>query len=77
MEWAVYTFIAKGLKKVAEIKPDSGEKIKLFTATLDELIDIATNNHQNFYEKEVIIKFFEAKIDPAKKRELEELFRPK
>ena len=29
MEWIVYTFIAKGLKKVAEMDLDGGEKIKL------------------------------------------------
>ena len=36
----VYTFIAKGLKKVADPNLDSGEKIKLIPKTLEELIDI-------------------------------------
>ncbi|HEY4512556.1 MAG TPA: NUDIX hydrolase [Candidatus Paceibacterota bacterium] len=76
IDWAVYTFIAKGLKKVADLHLDSGEKIKLLPVTFDELLDIATNGHKNFYEKEVIVKFFEAKLDPKKMGELKKLFRP-
>ena len=73
IEWAVYTFIAKGLKKVAEMNPDSGEKIKLMPVSFDELIDIAVN--KEFSEREVVIKFFEAKYDLKKKEELKELFK--
>ncbi len=76
MEWVVYTFIAKGLKKVADLKLDGGEKIKLMPSTLDKLIETATTGHQDFYEKEVIVKFFEAKLDPNKMAELKELFKP-
>ncbi len=76
IDWAVYTFIAKGLKKVADLNLDAGEKIKLRPTSLDEVIDIATKSHQDFYEKEVIVKFFEAKLDPKKMAELRELFKP-
>ena len=76
IDWVVYTFIAKGLKKVADLDLDAGEKIKLLPVTLDKLIDIATNGHQDFYEKEVIVKFFEAKLFPEKMNELKELFKP-
>ena len=48
IEWAVYTFIAKKIKKISEPNLDSGEKIKLKPVTLDELIAIASN--ENFYE---------------------------
>jgi hypothetical protein len=44
--------------------------------TLDKLISIATDGNKNFYEKEVIIKFFEAKLDPKKMEDLKELFKP-
>ena len=74
IDWVVYTFIAKGLKKTSDMNFDAGEKIKLLPVTLDELIDIAIN--KNFSEREVIIKFFEAKLDPKKKLELEDLFKP-
>ena len=76
IDWVVYTFIAKGLKKVADVHLDAGEKIKLLPVTLDKLIDIATNGHKNFYEKEVIIKFYEAKLNSEKMAELRELFKP-
>ncbi|MFA6585697.1 MAG: NUDIX hydrolase [Candidatus Paceibacterota bacterium] len=73
VEWAIYTFIAKGLKKVKEPTPDAGEKIKLLPVTLDELIDIAID--KRFSEREVTFKFFEAKYDQKKKEELKELFK--
>ncbi len=76
IEWAVYTFIAKGLKKVSDLHLDAGEKIKLVPSTLDTLIEIATKTHQDFYEKEIIVKFFEAKLDPNKMEELRKLFKP-
>lgn len=76
IDWVVYTFIAKGLKKVRNTNLDVGEKIKLMPVTLEKLIDIATTSHQDFYEKEVILKFFEAKLNPNKMKELKELFKP-
>ncbi len=76
IDWVVYTFIAKGLKKVAELHLDAGEKIKLLPVGFDKLVDIATNGHESFYEKEVIIKFYEAKLNPEKMEELKELFKP-
>ena len=76
IDWVVYTFIAKGLKKVADLHLDAGEKIKLITATFDELVDIAINARKNFGEKEVILKFFEAKINLKKRKELHKLFEP-
>lgn len=74
IEWAIYTFIAKGLKKVADLDLDAGEKIKLKPVTLDELIELG--GQDNFYEKEIAFRLFEAKHIPAKKKELEELFKP-
>lgn len=76
IEWAVYVFIAKGLKKVSELNLDGGEKIKSITLTLDELIDWATKTHDQFVDREVLAKLFEAKIFPEKMQELKELFKP-
>ena len=75
VDWAIYTFIAKGLKKVAEINPDGGEKIKFLPSTLEELVELAVNDN-NFGEKEISLKFFEAKFYPKKMEELKELFKP-
>ncbi|OGI60481.1 hypothetical protein A2641_03010 [Candidatus Nomurabacteria bacterium RIFCSPHIGHO2_01_FULL_37_25] len=76
IDWVVYTFIAKGCKKIGKQNLDSGEKIKLLPVTFDKLVDIATNGHENFHEKEVIIKFYEAKLNKEKMEELKELFKP-
>lgn len=74
IEWAVYTFIAKGIKKVAEIHNDAGEKIKPYIVTFEEMAEIATD--KDFYEAEVRAEFLEAKFDPKKMEELRELFKP-
>jgi 8-oxo-dGTP pyrophosphatase MutT (NUDIX family) len=75
IDWVVYTFIAKGLKKVADLNLDPGEKIKLKLVTLDEFIDLAMD--ERFVEKEIIFRLLEAKIYPQKKEELRKLFDPK
>ncbi len=75
IDWVVYTFIAKGLKKVSDMNLDAGEKITLKPVSLDEFIDIAIN--KNFVEKEIIPKLYEAKLYPEKREELNKLFNPK
>jgi 8-oxo-dGTP pyrophosphatase MutT (NUDIX family) len=75
IDWVVYTFIAKGLKKVADMNLDTGEKIVLKLVNLDEFIEIAIN--KNFVEREIIPKLYEAKLHPEKKEELKKLFNPK
>jgi len=76
VDWVVFTFIAKRVKKVADLHLDAGEKIELITLTLDELIDIPTKKNIYFAEQEIMLKLMEAKLDPKKKKELEELFKP-
>src|SRR3989344_2525310 len=60
IEWAVYTFIAKGLKKTADLNLDAGEKIKLKLVTFDEFLELGSN--KDFYEKEIIPELLEAKF---------------
>lgn len=73
IEWAVYTFIAKGLKKVSEPTPDAGEKFEELIVDFDELIKLATE--KEFSEREVVIEFIEAKYNPEKRKELKKLFK--
>jgi len=40
-DWAVYTFIARGCKKVGEQQLDPGEKIKVMTVSFEEFLKIA------------------------------------
>ena len=75
IEWAVYTFIGKKLKKVSDLHLDGGEKIKLKMVTLDELIELALD--ERFSETEIVPKLLEAKFYPEKRKELEKLFNPK
>jgi len=75
VDWVIYTFIAKGLKKVADLNLDAGEKIKPKLVTFDELIELGTN--EKFTEKEIKFKFLEAKVFPEKKEALRKLFSPK
>lgn len=72
IDWVVYTFIAKGLKKVAELDLDGGEKITLKPVTFDEFL--ALGSSEQFIDKEVRHKLIEAKLDPAKKEELRKSF---
>ncbi len=76
IDWAVVTFIAKKIKKVADIHPDVGEKIKLLPLALDELIEVATDKNTYFPDQGSFSRFLEAKFDPKKKEELKELFKP-
>ena len=74
IDWVVYTFIAKGLKKVADLNLDGGEKIILKPVTFDEFLEISTS--PIFSEKEVLPELFEAKMCLNKKEKLRKLFDP-
>ncbi len=75
IDWVVYTFIAKGAKKVSDGSLDSGEKITLKSVSVDEFIEIGIG--EKFDEKEIVNKLYEAKLYPEKKEELKKLFSPK
>lgn len=76
VDWPNYYFVAKGLKKVSDLNLDAGEKIKLVEMTLDELINVPLRKDIHFNEKELFVKFLEAKYNPERRKELEELFKP-
>lgn len=72
IDWAVYTFIAKGVKKVADMNPDAGEKIELYPVSFDEFLAVGTQD--NFAEREVVPLILAALADPQKKTELKAIF---
>lgn len=72
IDWVVYFFIAKGLKKVSEQNLDAGEKIKIKLVSFEELPAIVSS--KNFSEKEIIVDFLEAMINNDKMQELKKLF---
>ena len=72
-----YTFIAKGIKKVANQNLDAGEKIDLKLFTFDEFLNLANDEDFVEREKEVVLKILQAKLYPEKMVELKKLFSPK
>jgi len=75
IDWVIYTFIAKGLKKVAEMNLDAGEKIKLKPVEFEEFLNLVTD--KNFAEQEIASKIYQAKLDPKKMEKLRLLLTPK
>ncbi len=71
IEWAVYTFIAKGCKKIAEQNLDGAEKIELKFVDFDEFMNIASR--EEFTDQELKIRILEAKADPRKMAEIKKL----
>ncbi len=74
VDWAIYTFIAKGLTKVGELNLDAGEKISLKPVNFEEFMQIAKS--PTFGEKSTIAKVYEALLDPNKMTDLRALLSP-
>lgn len=74
IEWPVYTFIAKGLKRVQEMQLDGGERIKLKEVTFDEFLHLT--HDQNFRDIEVILKIHKLEDDLKTLEETKKLFTP-
>lgn len=72
IDWAIYVFVAKGLKKVSDLNLDGGEKIKLLPLTFEELVE--STSKVAISDESVLIKILEARLDPEKMAELRRLF---
>ena len=71
IEWAVYTFIAKGCKKVAGQNLDGAEKIELKFVDFDEFVNMVLDN--GFGDQELRIKILEVYSDARKIAEVKKL----
>ena len=71
IDWCIYTFIARGCRKVGERNLDGGEKIELRFATFEEFAHLIT--HEDFREDGLRIRFLEAMLDSKKMQELRTL----
>lgn len=71
VEWAVYTFLAKGCVKVGEQELDGAEKIDLQFVEFDEFVEIVLE--PEFGDTELRIKFLEARSDPEKMTKMKQL----
>ncbi len=54
IDWAIFTFIAKGCEKVQEPRLDAGEKMEIEEVTFDEFLHILTQT--TFRDKELALK---------------------
>ncbi|MDD2693963.1 MAG: NUDIX hydrolase [Candidatus Gracilibacteria bacterium] len=68
-----YFYIARNVRKIQEVQPDPGEKIRVFSVTFDEFIELSSN--PRFHHHWPIIPIlYEARLDPTKKEELRKIF---
>src|SRR3989344_1278157 len=59
IDWTVYSFIARGCKRVGDQNLDSGEKITLKPVIMDEFFDIAMNDPK-FRNTEITLELLRA-----------------
>lgn len=74
VDWVMYTFVAKGIKKVSDMSLDGGEKIKIRKVSFDDFIKLVVEG--KFGEKQIVDIVLKAVIDPMKMVELKKLFDP-
>lgn len=72
IEWAVYVFIAKGLKRVSEMNLDPGEKIELVEYSFADFLEVASG--PDFDGHEISYDVFQAQLDTTAKEKLQRLF---
>jgi len=72
LDRAYYTFIGKGIRKVQEITPEAGEKIKLKFVTFDEFIKIVSQ--RNYRDFDIALETFRAMSDPKEFEKMKKLF---
>ncbi len=72
IDWAIYTFIAKGIRTVGKQKLDTGEKIELFTVTFDEYLSIVKQD--NFRDSEIALKLLRIQTNAKEIERVRKLF---
>lgn len=72
IDWAIYTFVAKGCHKVKEPEIEAGEKIKLKLVNFDEFVRLSAQD--NFRDTEVSLRIFKSLNNPEKLKEMKRLF---
>ena len=73
LDWCVYTFIARGCRKVEDSHLDPGEKITVHPVSFDELVALPYDE-RNLDGSIFRQRALEARLDPQKMEELKKLF---
>ena len=71
IDWTVFVYIAKGLKKISEQSLEGGEKITPKLYSFDEFIEFASS--EDFLALQIKVKVLEAKLNPEKMLHLKNL----
>ena len=74
IEWSVYTFIAKGARKIAGQNLDGAEKIELLFVNFDDFVEFVLSEQFRKTDPALIIKILEAKLNPVKMAEIKKQF---
>ena len=74
IDWACYTFIAKGLTKSEPTNIEAGEKIDLIEVTFDEYMDIITK--PNYRDSEIALFLLASMKDKKSFEKTKEKFEP-
>lgn len=72
IEWAVYVFVAHGLKKISKQSLGASEKIEVINVDFDEFVEIALQ--ENFYQQEIYRDVVEAIHNKKKGSKLKKIF---
>ncbi len=72
IDWIIYTFIGKGLKVMGEASLESGEIIKPFVTTFDNLVEKVIYL-ENFRDQETASKILKAQKDPVEFEKLKSM----
>jgi 8-oxo-dGTP pyrophosphatase MutT (NUDIX family) len=70
IDWAIFTYIAKGCRHIREQALDSGENITLISVTFDEFLDLVRKD--SFGDVEVALRILRLSSDPARLKEAKE-----
>lgn len=74
IQWDIYVYVAKGVKKVSDQQLESGEKIELLYVSFDEFINKYVME-ETFRDVECKIEVFKSKNNPDQYEKLKNLFR--
>lgn len=71
IDWAIFSFIAKGCKKVKEPELEGGEKIKLLEVSFEEFVAAALK--KDFRDQEISFRILKAQQSPEEWEEEKKL----
>lgn len=71
IDWAIYFFVARSCKKVAEPLEDPGERVRLKLVTLEELVELVLE--EKFDSPEVSMEILRACLDEDRMKRLKDL----